>query len=92
MNNSSIYDDIVDLWENGMTTTEIGKISKYLKNATLLGKINYNPQNDKNRNKKKKVKDLQTNKIYSSILECSKILCISRNTIINNKKRFKIWK
>jgi len=94
ISNNSLYNLIIDLWNKGNTTTNIGKIvglnkvtiSKYLKNANSIGKVDYNAKRDKNRGTKKKVKDIENNIIYESILECSKKTGISRYSIKNSKK------
>lgn len=93
---SSIYKLVADLWNDGMTTTEIGKrlkyskntIGKILKQSQRIGLVNYEPRKDQNKKTKKKIIDLQTNTEYESILECSKHIGRARTFIKYHTERF----
>lgn len=93
---NSLYQEIVDLWESGMSTSEIGNklkysyvtISKYLKQAAKMGMTNYNARHDQNNRTKKKILDLETGIEYESILDCSKKIGKSRTYIKYHEERF----
>jgi len=93
----SIYKQVADMWNNGLTTVEIGEklnlsivtIEKYLKQATKLGFTNYRGRQDQNRKTRKSIIDLESGNEYLSISECAKAIGRARTYIKYHSERFK---